>query len=95
MPAVHRLLPKSNVFAAVINRAFAGVENPPCMFTGRDRELNELKLPARAPERFESQENNVVFFIGAGPCRPGIAGATRPGSDFSRDILFPTFSKQP
>jgi len=28
------------------------------------------------------------FRLRAGPCRPGITGATRPGSDFSYDILF-------
>jgi hypothetical protein len=28
------------------------------------------------------------FPIIAGPCRPGITGATRPGSDFSYDIRF-------
>jgi hypothetical protein len=28
----------------------------------------------------------AAIFFGAGPCRPGQAGATRPGSDFFYEI---------
>jgi hypothetical protein len=36
----------------------------------------------------ESQVMNVAFSLRAGPCRPGLAGATRPGSDFFHDIIY-------
>ncbi len=34
------------------------------------------------------------LLLGAGPCRPGIAGATRPGSDFLYDVLFLTLNSR-
>ena len=40
------------------------------------------------------QENNVARRIRAGPCRPGISGATRPGSEPTHGIAFLRVNKQ-
>jgi hypothetical protein len=56
-----------------------------------------IYCPVKMDERksfIDSQIRNVAFFVGAGPCRPGNAGATRPGSDLFYDMLFLRFNSR-